>query len=186
MRHLLITAALLAAAACAPVVEPPAAAIPAPPQVAAVPAPAPPVALVAAPAAPPVAAVAPAPPPVVVGPAPPPPLFSLELPVPNLVPAFLAAPAPGRLTLNNFSFDRVRVEAVVTVSEVCNVRVAGDAESLFDLPLNGTRIITAPPGSDVCWRRQVEPAAGQTGGASGWSDWSRAYIARGTAVNARL
>lgn len=104
----------------------------------------------------------------------------------DVLPTIWPKPGPGRLTLNNFSFDRVHVEAVVTASPVCNLRVAGDTASSFELPLNDTRIIVAPPGTDVCWRRQVEPAPGQTGVASDWSDWSRAYVAQGTAVNARL
>jgi hypothetical protein len=189
VRHLLITAALLAAA-CAPAPPPEAVAVP-PTAAAAVPAASvpPPVALVAPPPAPafvPVAAPAAPPPPVpAAAVAVAAPLISISLPVPNLIPYFVR-PSPGRLTLNNFSFDRVQVEAVITASEVCNLRIPGDAVSSFELPLNGTRIIVAPPGADVCWRRRVEPAPGQSGTASAWSDWSRAYIARGTPVNARI
>ena len=120
---------------------------------------------------------------------PPAPLFSFNLPVPNPVPWFLEPPGPGRLTLNNFSFDRAHVEAVVTASPACNVRVEGDVRTSFDLPLNGTEIVTARPGADVCWRRQIEPGqqAGQSGDpSSGWGDWNRAYVAEGVSVNARL
>ena len=165
MRHLLISATLLGVAACAWEPVGPAAA-PAPVPVAAVAAPAP---------------VVPAPPPA--------PLVSFSLPVPNPVPWFLEPPGPGRLTLNNFSFDRAHVEAIVTASPTCNVRVEGDVRTSFDLPLNGTEIVTARPGADVCWRRQIEPGqqAGQSGGPpSGWSDWNRAYVAEGVSVNARL
>jgi len=185
VRHLLIAAALLGSAAC--VAAPPVqeAAVPA------YPAPTPlfqPVA-VAAPVAPPPVQLAAAP-------APPPQSPALALSVPtiglylppftNILPSFVPEALPGRLTLNNFSFDRAQVEAVVTTSPVCNLRAPGEIESDFELPLNGTRIILAPPGSDVCWRRAVQPAPGPPTADSGWSDWNRAYVADGTAVNSKL
>lgn len=115
-------------------------------------------------------------------------------------------PAPGRLTLSNFSFESARVEAVVTANNDCNARGAGIATSAFSLPLNGTRVIAAPPGADVCWRRELEsgpetPGAMSTAmstaastaastakpaAAPRWSPWNRAYLSVGGAVDAQL
>ena len=147
MRHLLISAALLATAACA--WEP-------------------------------TAPVAPAPPP------PAAPVISLYFPLPNLVPSFLAAPGPGRLTLSNFIFDRVHVLAVATAATDCYIHLPGEIETEFDMPLNGTRVITSPPGADICWKRQLAEGEPPQLPASNWTDWSRAFVAHGTAVNSRM
>ena len=78
-----------------------------------------------------------------------------------LIPAALltlvacAAPGSGRVTLSNFVYDRARVETFVTSFPDCELRVGMTATS-FELPLNGTRVIDTPAGSDVCWRR-IEP-----------------------------
>ena len=77
-------------------------------------------------------------PPVPAAPGPPPPVISLYFPLPNLVPSFLAAPGPGRLTLNNFNFDRARVLAVATAAPDCYIHLPGEVETEFDVPLNGT------------------------------------------------
>ncbi len=103
-------------------------------------------------------------------------------------PAQLAAwwgrpPAPGRLTLSNFSYDRAHVIALVTSYPDCVAR-EGTVTSDFVLPLNGTRIIETPPGSDVCWRREIEPA--DASGSPRWGEWSRDYTATGRSIDARL
>ena len=66
-----------------------------------------------------------------------------------------AAPGSGRVTLSNFVYDRARVETLVTSFPDCELRV-GMTVTSFELPLNGTRVIDTPAGSDVCWRR-IEP-----------------------------
>src|SRR5260370_201182 len=70
--------------------------------------------------------------------------------------AWAPGPVPGRLTLSNFTFDNARVQAVITPYPDCQER-AGTAISDFEIPLNGTRIVAALPGSDVCWRRALPP-----------------------------
>ena len=96
-------------------------------------------------------------------------------------------PPPGRLTLNNFSFDKARVQAVITPHPDCAQR-EGTATSDFVLALNGTRIIEAAPGSDVCWRRALEPPKGQEKPPSvpRWTEWNRAFVASGRSVDSRL
>jgi hypothetical protein len=92
-----------------------------------------------------------------------------------------AATAPPRLTLSNFTYDRAHVEAAIATSPDCDAAAAPPVE--FDLAYNGTRVITAPAGSDVCWRRDV---AGQAGAGPQWSRWNRAYLSSGQSVDSRL
>ena len=193
MRFLLMSALLAATASCAwppppPLAAAPAAAPPGPPPVALF-APAPPL----APPPQPVPVMA-APPPVAVAvaaPAPPP-AFYLPNPFAWLfAPLSFAAPA-GQVTLSNFSYDTARVETLVTPFADCAPR-PGTAASDFALPLNGTRIIQAAPGSDVCWRRALTSEPGQQApgqraraGMPGWTEWSRVYTASGGIIDSRL
>src|SRR5256885_14931808 len=84
-----------------------------------------------------------------------------------LIPAALltlvscAAPGSGRVTLSNFVYDRARVETFVTSFPDCEFRVGMTATS-FELPLNGTRVIDTPAGSDVCWTRIEQPLDQET------------------------
>ncbi|GEM_PF-3403032 len=215
VRVLLLLGMLIGAAACQPQLPPTAAnPVPPPPlvedarPVPLIPPPrasAPPPAMASRPAPPPMMAptmIAPAPPPALppaVAQLPPPPPIA---PLPPAVAPVEQAPAPApagsgmwpfwvtpasqRLTLSNFSFDQARVEAVVTANADCNEREVGVvARSDFAVPLNGTRIIEAPPGADVCWRRDL--AAGPGGAApTGWSEWNRAYLSTGRSIDARL
>ena len=98
-----------------------------------------------------------------------------------------SAPSPGRLTLNNFRIDKARVQAVITPYPDCAVR-EGTATSEFVLPLNGTSVIEAAPGSDVCWRRATAPgtAAGAAPSTQGWTEWNRAFLATARSVDSRL
>lgn len=207
MRHLLISAALLGSACTVQPVQQGAAPVPPAPLAAApVPPPSQPVALVAPPPAvvpttavaaspPPAAVPAPAVPAVVAGSPSPgvaelaiPPLgIALDLPVvPNPIYSFLPEPVPGRLTLSNFSFDHAQIETVVTASSDCYTPTPSDVEDRFELPLNGTRIVTAPPGLDVCWRRKLDANDPPVGVIPGWTDWNRAFVAHGTRVSAKL
>ena len=143
------------------------------------------------------AAAPPSPPPPVARLAPPPPPVAVAEPAPVIVPRPLypwtplawlfATPAPGRLTLSNFSFDNAHVEAVITGAPDCAVR-EGTTTSDFVLPLNGTRIIESLPGADVCWRRAVESgkAAGAAPSTPGWTEWSRVFLSSAGVVDSRL
>ena len=97
------------------------------------------------------------------------------------------ASPPERLTLSNFSFETAHVQAVITGSPDCTAS-EGTAASDFVLPLNGTRIIEAAPGADVCWRRAIEPEAarGRAPPPPAWTEWNRAFLSSGRSVDAQL
>jgi hypothetical protein len=96
------------------------------------------------------------------------------------------AAGSGRVTLSNFVYDRARVETFVTSFPDCELRV-GMTTTSFELPLNGTRVIDTPAGSDVCWRRIEPPFAEATPpGVPLTPPWNRAYTASGRIVDARL
>ena len=100
---------------------------------------------------------------------------------------FAPPPVAGRLTLSNFDYDSAMVETFVTPYPDCELR-AGMVTTSYYLPLNGTRVIDTPPGSDVCWRR-IEPplAEARPPGAVPFPvPWNRAYLSRGWIVDARL
>jgi hypothetical protein len=128
----------------------------------------------------------------VAGAAPPPPAAPVFY-VPNPFAFFFApvatlAPSPpGRLTLNNFSFDHAHVQALITPYPDCAVH-EGTATTDFDLPLNGTRVIEAAPGADVCWRREIEPGTvqGVAPSTPGWTEWNRVYLSSAGVVDSRL
>ena len=96
-------------------------------------------------------------------------------------------PPPGRLTLNNFSFDHAHVQAVITAYPDCAVH-EGTAASDFVLPLNGTRVIEAAPGTDVCWRREIAPGTvqGVVPSTPGWTEWNRVFLSSAGVVDSRL
>jgi len=134
-------------------------------------------------APPPPEAAAPAPPGAVAAPAP----FLLAPLAWLFAPFGPGAPPAGRLTLNNFSFPDAHVQAVITGHPDCAAR-DGTATSDFVLPLNGTRVIEAAPGADVCWRREIEPGTAPRAAPStqGWTEWNRAFVASGRSVDSRL
>lgn len=174
MRILLLLALLGMTASCVPPPAPQAAAPP--------PAVVPPGPVALMPAAPAPAAVAPVPPP-------PPPVVAVPLPNPLAWLFALPSPLPwnGRVTLSNFSYDDAHVQAVITPYADCEVH-PGTASSDFELPLNGTRIIAARPGADVCWRRELPPGPQPNGPEliSGWTGWSRVFTASGHAIDSQL
>ena len=94
---------------------------------------------------------------------------------------------PGRLTLSNYSFDSAHVQTVVTASPDC-AAAEGTAPGDFVLPINGTRVIEAAPGSDVCWRRAIKPetAPGAASSPPKWTEWKRAFLSSGRSVDAQL
>jgi hypothetical protein len=196
VRILLLSIALLAVASCmSPQVPGSGAEVAPPPAMAERGAPGgpamlptyPPVALVPS-APPPVAAAAPPPPPAtmaapVAAPAPPP---TQVASLPPLLGPWTPEPSSGRLTLSNFSFDSAHVVATVTTSPDCAVPAEGDVQSDFRVPLNGTRIITARPGADVCWRRQLEPDETPNAKGDGWTGWNRAFLSSAITVTSQL
>jgi hypothetical protein len=150
----------------------------------------PPPAEVAAPAAPPpapVALMAPAPPapaPIVATPQAPP-AAGPVLAFPFARNLGWLTPLPGRLTLNNFAFDRAHVQMLITPYPDCAAR-EGTATGDFVLPLNGTRIIEAAAGSDVCWRREIQPTGGAAANVPGWTEWNRVYLTAGHSIDSQL
>ena len=171
MRFLFVAALLLGTASCAWQPPPPAAPPPGP------------VALVQQP-----------PPPTA-----PPPAATAPVYLPNPLP-FLGAllsplaphPVPGQMTLSNFNYDTAHVEAMATAYPDCAVR-PGMTPADFTLPLNGTRVIAVPPGTDVCWRRELPATAeGNTQGSpapaspGGWAPWNRAFTSSGHLIDAQL
>jgi hypothetical protein len=104
----------------------------------------------------------------------------------SALPWIAVPPGPGRVTLSNFVYDRARVETFVTSFPDCQLRVGMMAMS-FELPLNGTRVIDTPAGSDVCWRRIEPPFAEATiPGVPLATPWNRAFTTSGRIVDARL
>ena len=153
----------------------PAAAVAAPGPVSLTSPPSPPAVVAAEPSAPTIASIGPAPP-----------AREIEIvPVPFLWLRMLGQPAPaGRLLLNNFSFEPTRVQVVPVSGPACALADPG-ATVEFVLPSNGTRIIPAPPGIDICWRRQL--VAGETKEipvTGPWTAWSRAYTGPGRFLDA--
>ena len=116
---------------------------------------------------------------VAAGPAPP--AAEVEyVPFPFLWPRALGLPAPaGRLMLNNFSFEPTRVQAVLASGPACALGPPGAATE-FVLPPNGTRVLPAPPGADICWRRElIAGETNETPPAGPWTPWNRAYTGTG-------
>jgi hypothetical protein len=121
----------------------------------------------------------------------PPPEAAVPMPPPGSVPdpAYVAnpltglfqAPMPGRLTLSNFTYESARVQAVVTPYPDCEVRQGADVSD-FEIPLNGTRVIGALPGADVCWRRALPAPAAR----AGWTDWNRVFTSSGRSIDSQL
>jgi hypothetical protein len=123
-------------------------------------------------------------------------------PSPAVVPAVFAprwsswlfghppAASPGRMTLSNFTFGLAHVEALITPYPDCVVR-PGMVPIDLKLPLNSTETVTAPPGTDVCWRRMVERPPGAALRLAGppqgaWTPWNRVFTSFGHSVDAHL
>ena len=91
---------------------------------------------------------------------------------------------PGTLLLSNPHFGPTRVEAVITANRDCGSRGPGYVSTLeFMLPSNATRFVQVPTGTEICWRRDRDPANPVPGQ---WSDWDRAFVAPGTTIDANI
>ena len=77
------------------------------------------------------------------------------------------------LILNNPTWDRVNVEAVVTKSPNCDNRDAYISTQDFVMTKNKTQRIEAPHAENICWRHDRNPNNPIAGD---WSGWSRATM----------
>ncbi|MBV9858786.1 MAG: hypothetical protein JO038_01590 [Alphaproteobacteria bacterium] len=98
----------------------------------------------------------------------------------------IAPPQPAQLSLSNLTFERVHVQTAVTGNPDCGAGDNGVVLSDFMLPLNATRIVTAPPGADVCWRYEMPPEPDKPPAPPKWSAWNRAFVSSGMAVDSEL
>jgi hypothetical protein len=142
-----------------------------------------------APAGPPIALTTPAP-------APPPPAAVVAVAYqPSPLPwIWFHQRGPGRLILSNFTYGLADVEAVVTPYADCALH-PGIVARDFKLPLNGTWVIDASVGSDICWRRLPNPT--EPAEANGMAPppappsaaevmWNRAFTGAGQLIDAQL
>jgi hypothetical protein len=77
------------------------------------------------------------------------------------------------LILNDPTWDRVNVEAVVTKSPDCDKRDAYVSTQDFVMTKNKTQRIEAPQAENICWRHDRNPNNPIAGD---WSGWSRATM----------
>ena len=77
------------------------------------------------------------------------------------------------LILNNPTWDRVNVQAVVTKSPDCDNRDAYVSTKDFVMTKDKTQRIEAPKAENVCWRHDRNPNNPIAGV---WSGWSRATM----------
>jgi hypothetical protein len=88
------------------------------------------------------------------------------------------------LVLDNPTWDRVNVEAVITRSSDCNERSNGYvATQHFTLAKGQTRKIVAPNAETICWRHDRDPNNPVPGD---WSEWSRATLFPGQSTETDL
>jgi hypothetical protein len=103
--------------------------------------------------------------------------------------ALLAPPAaPPRLSLNNFTFDRAHVIVAVVASgaECATIGAGVIAATDFTLPRNGSRVIEAPPGADVCWHRDLAADTNLSDAVVLKSRWNRAFLSSGGSIDRGL
>ncbi len=111
--------------------------------------------------------------------------YALPLPALLLVSACSSGSSQSAtLTLNDPTWDRVNVEAVITNSSDCDNRGKGFVETQeFVMTKNHTHTIEAPNGESICWRHERNPNNPVRGA---WSGWSRVPLAPGQKVETDL
>lgn len=78
------------------------------------------------------------------------------------------------LVLDDPTWDRVNVEAVITKSSDCSDRANGYvATKDFVLTKGHTHSVVAPNAETICWRHDRDPNNPVAGD---WSEWSRATL----------
>jgi hypothetical protein len=87
------------------------------------------------------------------------------------------------LILNNPTWDRVNVEAVITTSPNCDNRDAYVSTQDFVMTKNRTQRIEAPKAENICWRHDSNPNNPIAGV---WSGWSRATMFPGQTYETEL
>jgi hypothetical protein len=87
------------------------------------------------------------------------------------------------LILNNPTWDRVNVEAVITTSPNCENKEAYVSTQDFVMAKNQTQRIEAPHAENICWRHDRNPNNPVAGA---WSGWSRATMFPGQSYETEL
>ena len=90
------------------------------------------------------------------------------------------------LILDNPTWDRVNVEAVVTKSSDCSERSKSNgyvATQDFVLTKGQTHRVVAPNAETICWRHDRDPTNPAPGD---WSEWSRAVLFPGQTTETDL
>jgi hypothetical protein len=88
------------------------------------------------------------------------------------------------LILNDPTWDRVNVEAVITKSEDCNERANGYvATKDFVMTKGHSQRVEAPNAETICWRHDRDPNNPVPGD---WSEWSRATLFPGQSTETDL
>ena len=87
------------------------------------------------------------------------------------------------LVLNNLTWDRVNVEAVITKSTNCDNREGYISTQQFVMTKNRPHRIEAPNGESICWRHDRNPNNPVSGA---WSGWSRVTLFPGQTTETDL
>lgn len=88
------------------------------------------------------------------------------------------------LILDNPTWDRVNVQAVITKSEDCSERSNGYvATKDFVMAKGQTHKVVAPNAETICWRHDRDPNNPVHGD---WSEWSRATLFPGQSTETDL
>jgi len=87
------------------------------------------------------------------------------------------------LILNNPTWDRVNVEAVITKSTNCDNREGYISTQQFVMTKNRPQRIEAPNGESICWRHDRNPNNPVSGA---WSGWSRVTLFPGQTTETDL
>ena len=88
------------------------------------------------------------------------------------------------LVLDNPTWERVNVEAVITKCDDCTNRSEGYVGTThFVITKGQSHKIVAPNAENICWRHDRDPENPEPGD---WSDWSRATLFPGQTTETNL